>query len=383
MSTERGEDGVEALRRAARGEAQAGVELLRGARPSLLDATSANAVSSLVLAAFVTGAALFRGQAASVLGGPQFDLIASVLRCLALAFVVRAAIATVRSVRTLLRDGAARDAVLALGEEGLLLKLPGSEQPVARSEVLGVTFEAPLPSRTLTPRAPDVQLVLTSAGGKPRVVRIPPYFAPSAEITVARLQRWLSRGDELRVPERDSAAPEDPELHYQAAARGQHWAGEAAIPDGGGYLLRAPYTALLGLVFALDVLRTAGPMRAQIVQPVLAAAALCVALIVGWLLWMQRRRATRLGLGMLLTPDELLLRGKAGVVAVPWPQLVQVEVGVRPRWSPFVGPYAARTLTLTTQEQQHMLFDQSFLGTSVEAIALLCKSYRDENIVTE
>lgn len=380
MSTPQGESWVAELREIARGAASSGVETLRGARPGLLDATSANAVSSLALAAFVTGAALFRTQVASSgpLSEPGIDLIASALRTLAVAFCVRAVVALARSLRTFWADRHAARAALVLADQGLLLQVAGQEQWAARSEVLDVTFEEPLPSRTLAPRPPAVLLVLEPRAGQPRVIAVPPYFAPSAEITAARLKRWLTQAGPARASSRSSAAVlGDPGQRYDRAAHGQLTEGDAVIPEGHCYLLRAPFTSLLGIVFALDVLRTAGGLRAQIVQPVLAASVLCVVLIAGWLLWMRRRRATRLGLGMLLTPEELLVRGRGGVVAVPWAQLKEVEVGLRPRWSPFVGPYATRLLTLITQEQQQMIFDQSFLGAPVSVIAVLCKSYRE------
>jgi hypothetical protein len=92
--------------------------------------------------------------------------------------------------------------------------------------------------------------------------------------------------------------------------------------------------------------------------------------------WMRRRRATRLGIGMLLTPEELLVRGAAGVLSVPWPQLSDIALQTVARWSPFVGSYPARTLRLTTREEQRMLFDASFLGVPLEVVAVLCRAYR-------
>src|SRR4051794_22621944 len=181
MTTNAVEPWVDALRAAAKGSAQSGVETLRGARPGLLDASSANTLSSLALATFVTAAAVFRMQTVGISSGAasQFDLIASALRTLAVAFMVRAAIAGVRTIRTLLADTGAAHATLALSRSGLLLKLPNGESWTARSDVLAVTFQESLPSRTLTPRAPDVLLVLSPQAGRPRVLSIPPYFAPS------------------------------------------------------------------------------------------------------------------------------------------------------------------------------------------------------------
>ena len=106
------------------------------------------------------------------------------------------------------------------------------------------------------------------------------------------------------------------------------------------------------------------------------ALALALGFIAEWFVWMGRRRATRLGIAMLLTPEELLVRGGAGVMSVPWPQLSELTVQTSPRWSPFVGTYPARALQLNTQEGQRLVFDESFLGVPAEVVALLCRAYR-------
>ena len=80
--------------------------------------------------------------------------------------------------------------------------------------------------------------------------------------------------------------------------------------------------------------------------------------------------------GLVLTPEELLVRGAAGVVSVPWPQLSELTVQTSARWSPFVGTYPARALQLSTQEGQRMVIDEGFLGVPAEVVALLCRAYR-------
>jgi hypothetical protein len=361
----------EPLRRATRGSAQAGVETLMGARPSLLNAQTASALTSAVLAAFVCLAARFRSE----LAAGQLDLIASLLRSAALAFIVRAVIDLIRSAHAIWSDRAAQGAMLALGTSGLYLRVGTHEESVPRDAVLGVSAPEPLPSRTLPARPAPILLTLRPEAGRPRVLSVPPYFAQTSEIALARLARWW--GSDTSSPARSESAPaEAPEAHYERAARGQLDADDVLIPEGRGYLLRAPYTALLGLVFALDVYVSAGVSRALIATPVLAACALSGFVLAAWFSWIVRRRRSRHGIGMLLTRAELLVRGPHGVLAVPWGQLEHSELKLAARWSPFVGPYPARILTLTTRSGERMIFDRAFLGLPLEVIDVLCRYYR-------
>lgn len=358
-----------ALRRAARGGSAPGVEALHGARPGLLNAESAACLTSLILAGFVCAAALFRAR----LAAGQLDLIASALRVVAVAFVLRALIALAGWLTHLFRDGAAARSCLVLGGDGLLLRLDEREESVRRDEVLDVVAPEPLPTRTLAPRPLPVLLVLTPRAGRPRVLAVPPYFAQTSDILLARLRRWLGTPAAALNLEGAPSPDDAPEAHYARAAAGQLDEGDVVVPEGRGYLLRAPWAALLGLWFAGDMYLSAGRGRGLIATPVLGAAALSLLAIVGWFAWLRRRQKSRLGIGMLLTPAELLLRGPQGVVAVPWLQLAQAEVQVSARWSPFAGTYAARLLTLSTHGGEHMQFDASFLATPVEAIAVLCR----------
>jgi hypothetical protein len=364
-------DWLEELRQAARGKPLQGVQVLRGTRPPLGNASSAAALSSLALGAFVIAAALFRTRVAPL----PFDLIASLLRVLGLAFGVRATVGLARVMAQLRADAAAADTLLVLSDQGLLLQVAGAQHWARRDQVLGLAFQEALPSRSLAPRPAPLLVVLEAAAGRPRWLAIPPFFAPSTEILQARLTRWLNAQPE-DAARPAPALPPDPEARYVRAAHGELPPGALVVPEGRGYLLRAPYAALLAPAFALDIARTAGAQRTELGGSLAAASLLALALLLGWFVWTRRRRTTRLGIGMLLTPEELLVRGAAGVLSVPWPQLGEITVQTVARWSPFVGSYPARTLLLTTREQQRMLFDASFLGVPPEVVAVLCRAYR-------
>jgi hypothetical protein len=78
----------------------------------------------------------------------------------------------------------------------------------------------------------------------------------------------------------------------------------------------------------------------------------------------------------VLTREELLARGSAGVVAVPWAQLAELEVQQQSAWSPVLGALVVRTLSLRTHDGQTLVFDGGFLGFPVEVVAALCEAYR-------
>jgi hypothetical protein len=267
------------------------------------------------------------------------------------------------------------------GDE-LRLSLGGAERTARRDEVLAVVLPEALPARTLAPAPRPVLLVLTPSAGRPRVLEVPPYFAQTSEILHARLQRWLGAPTAVTFP--PLAAPvrdgEAPEAHYAAAAAGKLRDDDVVIPDGRGYLLRAPWAALLGPALAADVYVSAGGGRALIALPALGAALLSLAALTGWFVWLGRRRKSRLGIGMLLGRVELLVRGPHGVIALSWPQLADAEVRVSPRWSPFAGGFAVRMLTLVAHDGERMRFDQSFLETPVEVVAVLCRAAAHKDV---
>jgi hypothetical protein len=94
---------------------------------------------------------------------------------------------------------------------------------------------------------------------------------------------------------------------------------------------------------------------------------------------MGRRRATRLGIAMLITPEELLVRGRGGVLGVPWPQLQAAQVSARMAWSPFLGSFSVRTLVVTTTHGEVMSFDAGFLGVPPEVLAAVLDSQRSSD----
>jgi hypothetical protein len=357
------------LREAADGRSHPGVEVIRGAAPGLFASDGVHAITSLLLAGLVIAAAVLRSGLAA--GG--FDLIALLLRCASVAFALRAVIALVRWGRRVARDGGATRHVLALSEHGLLHRTPDGERWLAREDVIALALPE---ERAL--RGVAVSLQPLYVVGRPQRAPVswmlPPYFATSSEVLSARLQRWRGTPPS-RAP---SFAPPavSAEERYARAARGQPGTGEVPVPEGFGYRLRAPYGVLLALVFVADAVLHAGAMRDELLPAAALSALLAPAALLVWFAWLRRKRRARLGMAMLLTGEELLVRGPHGTVSVPWTQLASVEVGTRSAWSPFVGRYLVRTLAFSAVDGTHMQFDAAFLGVPAEVVAALADAYR-------
>ncbi len=360
------------LRDALSGRTSPGIEVVRGAPPNLLDADAARALSAPFLAGFMVAAAVLREQIAHT----QVDVLPLLLRTAAFAFCLRAVILIAAFARRFVQDRSASAHALAFSREGVLWQTPSSERFVRREDVLALCVPAVRASR-LVPQARRPLLMILRPHTGALHWSIPPYFAASSEIFSARLKRTLGLAEEgAQVATPPPPPPEPASERYTRAARGQPGPHEAVVPEGHAYLGRGPYGVLLGIVFALDALMSSGAQRALLLQPVLLSCLLALAMPLGWLWLMRRKASARLGIAMLLTPEELLVRGKHGVVSVPYHQLTEVEVRLKDIWSPFVGTYTARNLLIGTQDGATMNFDGGFLGVPPEVIAELCAAYR-------
>jgi hypothetical protein len=361
---------MEPLRAAIHGKRASGVEVLRAEAPPLLDGAAMRAMMSLLMAGFIVGAALLRTRMTS---DTPFDLMALLLRTAALAFVVRAVLALFVALRAFADKARARNNVLAWSEAGMLEQTPEGERFLLRKDVLGILLEE-RPERSLVAQSKAVWVAALPRNRKVQFWQLTAHYAGKPEILCARLAPWLQ--PRLEPTERREREPSSLEERYARAARGKPGEGEVAVPEGFGYRRRAPYAALLGIVFALDALWSAGALRARILSPALLSCVLALVLFVGWFVWMGKRRASRLGIAMLITPEELLVRGPGGVMGVPWSQLASAQVHARMAWSPFWGSFAVRTLVVGTTHGETLSFDAGFLGVPPEVLAAVLESYR-------
>ncbi|MDB4984840.1 MAG: hypothetical protein JWN04_18 [Myxococcaceae bacterium] len=360
---------VAPLREAAYGKPRAAVEVVRGVAPGWLAGDAVHAITSLLLAALVSSAAFLRSELQST----PLDLIALLLRTASVAFGVRAAIAVALWCARLRRDARASEHVLAWSSEGLFWRAGSAERWLARADVIDVVVPE---ERSVRGAASSLQpvLIVTRPVQPLACWTLPPYFAVHAEVLAARLARFRRLGGKRELAA--TPPPSAPEERYVRAARGLLEAGEVPVPEGFGYRYRAPYGVLLALVFVADAVRSAGALRERVLPAALLSALLALTALWIWFRWLRGRRQARLGMALLLTPEELLIRGKQGVVSIPWTQLAGAEVLTRLAWSPLVGSYLVRTLWFSTLEGTSMPFDGGFLGVAPEVLASLANGYR-------
>ncbi|MET0283224.1 MAG: hypothetical protein ABW352_02090 [Polyangiales bacterium] len=345
---------------AVAGKSVAHAETVRGEAPGLIASDAIHALVSVMMAALVIAATVLR----SGLAQSGFDLILLLLRTASVAFVLRAGIALVRWFLRLKRDARAHAYRLTWSDEALRYAHPAGADELARDQVLAFILPEQLAQRGAVSLQP-----LYVVGRPPTYWALPPVF--HAELLAARLKRW--RGELQATPPSYALPTEGPEQRYTRAANGQLRTGEVAVPEGHGYRLRAPFGVMLALVFVIDAVLHAGP---KLYPAATAAALLAPATLAVWFAWMRKRRAVRLGMAMLLTQEELLVRGPHGAVSLPWTQLASVEVALRQAWSPFVGRYLIRSLWFHALDGTTMQFDGAFLGWPPEVIAAMAEAYR-------
>ncbi len=305
----------------------------------------------------------------------DLDVLTLLLHTAAFAFCVRAVILVTRVVLRRLADLDAGAHTLAFSAEGLLWHGPDAERFVSRHDLVAVCVPELRASR-FNPDSRRPLWIVTRPETGALYWAIPAYFSASPEILAARLTRTLRLDESSAASSTEMAPAEGPQGRYARAAAGLIKAGETVIPEGNGYRQRGPYGVLLGMVFALDAWFSAKGQRAILLQPVLLSCLLAVSMPAGWLWLMKRKAAVRLGIAMLLTREELVMRGKHGEVSVPWAQLGDVEVRLRDAWSPFVGTHTTRSLLIATRDGSVMTFDAGFLGVPAEVVAALCAAYR-------
>jgi hypothetical protein len=361
------------LREAASGRSSPNIEVVHGAPPGLVASDAVHALTSALMAALVIAAAVLR----SSLSLQGFDLILLLLRTVSVAFALRAALALVSWCRRLLRDTRASEHVLAWSPDGLLHRGPHGERWLAREDVLAFV----LPELSGVAAALQPLYVVARPTREPVSWSLPPYFSAGAEVLAARLRRW--RGTPVRQTPEFVPPADAPEPRYARAASGRLELGEVPVPEGFGYRLRAPYGVLLALVFVADAVAHAGVLRTRLLPAAAASALLAPCALAVWFTWMRKRRKVRLGMAMLLTPEELLVRGPHGAVSLPWTQLASAEVVTRQAWSPFVGRYLIRSLWFTAQDGITMQFDGAFLGVPPEVVAALAEAHRTGTLASQ
>ena len=356
----------------AAGQSGDGVTVIKAQPPPLLDRAGIQAVLAPVLAALVWSGAVFR----EVVAGSPIDPLALLLRAVAFALTVRAVLLGAGFARRLAVWAGLSRWGLALTDGGLLLRTSDGDATVARSEVVAVVERGDWRTRKSGRRWSDVYVVTQPESGR-LFLAVPPIFDRSAGILAERLMRW--RGP-IEAPA-DHQWPEPARLGsrvYDDAAKGTVDAGVTVIRHGRGWIAKGPYaTVLLGLAVADGFVRLGEIDLDEIgVLLPLGIAACASAVPVIWA-WLTRRHvAPRKGLALVLTPAELLIRTRSGILRTTWRGLARITIATKASWTILEGYHGARTMVIERRDAPAIRYDEAFLGVPAEVVVALCEAHR-------
>lgn len=367
--------------RDARADVPKGWQRIAGSIPPVLDGDGVRGLVAPLVAAVAWLGAAFREvavTAADPSADASLDPLALFMRLFGIGLSVRAAILFAGLIGRLRVGFSARSSYLVLAPEGLFAMLGRTEVALARREIVGIVEPGAWHGRRTGRRWAPVYVVGSSAE---RVfLALPPIFEASPGILAELLMRWRGVIEEPETPQ----FPEPPRLAsktYDDAARGMTEPGTLVVRHGDGWLRRGPYAALLLAVAVAD-----GFLRADVGElslgPVPALAVPALALVVaaavpiGWVLLTRREIAPRRGIALVLTPAELLLRARSGVVRTAWPNLLRVTLDSRLAWSVLEGVHRARSLVLKRRGADPVTYDEAFLGVPAEVAQTLLDAYR-------
>lgn len=346
--------------------------VLRGGHPPLLDAEGVRAVASPLFCALLWAAAVFR----ETLAGTSVDPIAFALRVVALGLTLRVLLLGARMLERLALWAQAKQHALVLTREGLFYRAPEADYAIPREEVLGVIEQGSWQERRGSRRATSVYVVTDPAGGRTHVA-LPPIFDGSPGRLAERLMRWRGGWDEPDEPP-NAPAHELASKVYDDAAAGRADAGVAAIRHDRSWMKQGPYLVLLIGVAAAEGILRGGPRVWQAIDPAIGGGLVIVlvAMFLRWF-WMQRREiAPRKGLAMVLTPAELLIRTRGGMLRARWADLVSASVTTKRAWSVLEGVHDARQLVISRRGAAPIRYDEPYLGAPCEVAQVLIEAYR-------
>lgn len=375
--------------------ADAEVEVMRASPPPVFDAEGVRALLAPFMAAFMWTATIFR----EVQSGNPLDPLALFLRLLALAMTVRAiTLLWLLGRRLRLRLHYSRYA-LALTQEGILYRTPDMDLALPREDILEVRERGRWRDRGGR-RFADVYVVTQPRSGR-LFVALPPVFERTPGVLAERLMRWLGAPEPtdsdaetsdseqtVNDPQRTATGTNPPqplasEL-WERVAQGERPAGVTAIQHGSAWLQRGPYAStLLGLAVLDGFLRLPEATREKVdaTVPLVLLGALVIVPI-GWLLITRRQLKSRRGLAAILTPAELLLRTRAGVLRAAWKSVQRIEIDSRAAWSLLLGAHEARTLIIRRKSAPPLQYHESFIGVPLEVLTALCDAYRKSRLLS-
>jgi hypothetical protein len=370
---EREADGwVARARKAAaeRGRATAGLDVLRGQWPPVLEGDGVRGLLAPMLAAVAWLGAYFR----ELVAGSALDPLALFMRLLAIGLTTRALLLLAELLRRAMVAARAKRCALVLAPEGLYYTDGSHEAAVEREAIVSVVEPGIWQTRSAGRRWADVYVV--GATSDTLVTAIPPVFEHSPGILAERLMRWLGPAPYVEDPEFPDPAPLASKV-YDDATRGITAPGTLVVKHGNAWMRRGPYASILLAIAMLEGLPRLAPDVLGSLWPVAAVAAL-LALVVplGWVLVTRREISVRKGIAFVLTPAELMLRTRAGVHRARWGKLQRVSIETRRAFSVLDGVHVAKTLVLKRRDESPIRYDEAFLGVPVEVAQVLFDAYR-------
>lgn len=351
-------------------EAPAGWQVLAGERPPLIDDESVRALVAVLVAVLAWTGAAFR----ELVTGTPIDPLALFMRLLALAMTLRAALLGRGIVTRLALWARARECTLVLAPEGLWARLPGGEVSAERDEIVGVTERGTWQTRRAGRRYSPVYVVVASP--MQTHVELPPIFDATPGVLAERLMRWRGAAPLPEEPRFPDPAPLASKV-YEDAARGVRDASTVVIRHGDGWMRRGPWaTVLLGIAVLEGFARASAEEQQALGAPVVGAAGIALVMVpMAWIFMTRRSIAPRLGVAMVLTSAELLLRAKGGVLRVRWPSLQRLSIDVRGRLSAIEGWALQRALVIKRKDGAPITYDEAYLGVPAEVALTLCDAY--------
>lgn len=368
------------------GQASGDVRVIAAGAPPILDALGRRALTAPLLAGFLWAAVVYW---ATVHPGPRLGLdpIGLLLRLIALALTARTIILCAQlwpRIRAWLDKSRY---ALVLTDDGLLLRTPVADYPVAKDDIIDIQEHGAWGEHSGR-RWAHVYLITRPDSGR-YYLALPPLFEATPGVLAERLMRWRGARPEPRERERDDdddSTPETlPSKLFDRAAAGESLPGSVVIRHGSAYLRRGPYaTVLLGLAVLTDWAML--PPEARVGGNMLAPAVMGFSLLAVPALWftaMKRDLKPRKGIALVLTPDEMLMRTRAGVHRVVWREVTKLEITSRRAWSVLLGTHPQRTLVIRrrasktgSSEDNTISYVEEFLGEPAEVVVALCEGYR-------
>jgi hypothetical protein len=363
---------IETAREVARGrrEAPTGWQVVAGERPPMIDADSVRGLVAIMVAVLAWTGAVFR----ELVAGTPIDPLGLFMRLLALAMTVRAFLLAREIARRVSTWARARGSTLILAPEGLWARLPEGEVAVERDEIVGVTERGTWQTRSAGRRYSPVYVVVASP--MRTHVELPPIFDATPGVLAERLMRWRGAPALPEEPRFPDPAPLASKV-YEDAARGVRDATTTVVRHGDGWMRRGPWaTVLLGVALLEGFARASAEEQAALGAPIVLAAGIALVMVpMVWIFATRRSIAPRMGLAMVLTAAELLMRAKGGVLRVRWPSLQRLTIDARGRLSVIEGWAIQRALVIKRKDGPPITYDEAYLGVPAEVALTLCEAY--------